>query len=132
MTENGIVTIESQYNFHDTYERLKGILAGNPNLKILLELDHSKNAKSLDLDLAPTKIIMFGNPKLGTPLMKSGKMTGLDLPQKMLVCERDGLVTISYNDPKYLKDRHQIEGQDEVLEKVSGALKKISTAASQG
>ena len=58
---------------------------------------------------------MFGNPRLGTPLMLGGAYTGLDLPQKILVSERDGQVTLSYNDPAYLKDRHQITGKDEVL-----------------
>ena len=61
--------------------------------------------------------------------MKSGIFTGLDLPQKILVSERDGEVSISYNDPNYLKERHTIEGQEEVLQKITMALDKITTAA---
>jgi uncharacterized protein (DUF302 family) len=73
---------------------------------------------------------MFGNPKLGTPLMLSGELTtGLDLPQKMLVTERSGVVSISYNNPTYLKTRHQVKAREEVLEKVTEALDKISNAA---
>lgn len=120
----------SQQDFQKTYDKLKGIISNNPNLKILLELDHQANASSVDLKLEPTRIILFGNPNLGTPLMQSGDFTGLDLPQKILVSERNGVVSISYNDPGYLKERHQIKGQDEVLGKVIGALDKISTAAS--
>ncbi len=80
MSNTGIITKTSNQNFQDTYTKLKGIIHNNPNLKILLELDHQANAASVDLTLPPTKIIFFGNPKLGTPLMQSGTLTGLDLP----------------------------------------------------
>lgn len=129
MPNNGIITKTSQHSFDDTYDKLRGIIDGNPNLKILMELDHQANAGKVDLTLPPTKIIMFGNPRLGTPLMLAGDLTGLDLPQKILVTERDGVVSLSYNDPAYLKDRHNIDGADEVLQKVTGALDKITTAA---
>ena len=95
-----------------------------------MELDHQKNAASVDLELNPTRIIMFGNPKLGTPLMNTAAYLGLDLPQKILVTQGiDGSVQVSYNDPAYLQERHGISGVDEVLAKVSGALDKISSAA---
>ena len=130
MSNTGIITKISKQSFQDTYEKLKSIITNNPNLKVLFELDHQANAASAGLTLAPTKIIFFGNPKLGTPLMASGDFTGLDLPQKILVSEKEGVVSISYNDPMYLKARHQITGQDAVLQKVVGALDKITTAAS--
>ena len=130
MENNGIITKVSQLSFDDTYSKLKGILENNPNLKILLELNHQANAASVDLSLPPTRIILFGNPRLGTPLMLGGDLTGLDLPQKILITEREGVVSLSYNDPMYLKERHSIEGKDEVLQKVSGALDKITSAAS--
>ena len=129
MTDTGIITKTSQQSFQDTYNKLRTIISDNPNLKIILELDHQANAASVDLTLAPTRIIMFGNPRLGTPLMVAGHFTGLDLPHKILVSEREGVVSISYNDPLYLKERHQIDGQDEVLQKVVGVLDKITTAA---
>ena len=132
MSDTGIITKTSQQSFEATYEKLKNIISNNPNLKILLELNHQSNAASVGLDLPPTRIIMFGNPKLGTPLMASGDLTGLDLPQKILVSERDGVVSISYNDPMYLMKRHNIAGQEAVLQKVAGALDKISSAASEG
>jgi uncharacterized protein (DUF302 family) len=132
MPNTGIITKISTQNFEHTYSKLRNILDQNPNLKILLELDHQANAASVDLSLEPTRIIMFGNPRLGTPLMAAGNLTGLDLPQKILVLERNGVVSISYNDPQYLKERHQINGQEEVLQKVTGALDKITTAASEG
>ena len=131
MSDNGIITKVSQQNFENTYAKLRSIIDNNPNLKILMELDHQANAAKVDLELPPTRIIMFGNPRLGTPLMLGGDYTGLDLPQKILVSERDGQVTLSYNDPTYLKGRHNISGKDEVLQKVTGALDKITSAASE-
>ena len=129
MSDSGMISKRSQQNFEDTYSKLKNIISNNPNLKILLELDHQANAANAGLNLVPTRIILFGNPNLGTPLMASGHFTGLDLPQKILVSERDGVVTLTYNDPHYLKERHQIEGQDEILKKVAVALDKITSAA---
>ncbi len=130
MSKTGIINKVSQHSFQATYDKLKTIIKTNPNLKIILELDHQANAASADMHLEPTKIIMFGNPKLGTPLMQAGQpTTGLDFPQKMLVTERDGVVSISYNEPSYLEVRHQINEQEEVLQKVAGALDKISNGA---
>ena len=129
MENKGIITKESQLSFEETYSKLKMIIDNNPNLKLLFELDHSANAAKVDKTLRPTRIIMFGNPNLGTGLMQSGNYTGLDLPQKMLVQSNDGKVTVSYNDPAYLVERHGIKGQAEIIQKVSGALDKISSAA---
>ncbi|WP_109299687.1 DUF302 domain-containing protein [Aquimarina sp. AU474] len=129
--QQGVITKKSTQNFEDTYASLVEIIQNNPNLKIVAQLDHQANAASVDLDLKPTKIIMFGNPKLGTPLMQSSQTAGLDLPQKMLVWENDeGVVYISYNDPIYLQNRHNIE-KSEVLEKMKGALDKISNTAAE-
>ena len=128
--KEGIITKQSTKNFDDTYTSLVEILTNNPNLKIIAQLDHQANAASVGLELGPTRIIMFGNPKLGTPLMQSTQTTGLDLPQKIMVWQdEEGSVNISYNDPVYLQKRHGIDGKDEVLAKITGALDKISSAA---
>ncbi len=127
--QQGVITKRSTKNFEDTYAALVELIQNNPNLKIVAQLDHQANAASVGLTLNPTKIIMFGNPRLGTPLMQSSQTTGLDLPQKMLVWENDkGEVYVSYNDPAYLKNRHAFE-KNEVLEKMKGALDKISNVA---
>jgi len=83
--DNGLIIKKSSLDFETTYTSLKNTLKANPNLKIILELDHSKNAASKDLNLLPSKIIMFGNPALGTPLMQNQATTAIDLPQKILV-----------------------------------------------
>jgi len=130
MTNTGIITKQSQLDFESTYQKLRSIIDGNPNLKIILEMNHQANAAKAGLELRPTKLIVFGNPNLGTPLMQSALTLGLDLPQKVLVTQSDeGAVSVSYNDPTYLKERHGISGNDEVLAKVTGALDKITTGA---
>jgi len=130
MLQKGIITKTSNNSVDQTYQQLRTALSNNPNLKIILELDHQANAASVDLELLPTKIIMFGNPKLGTPLMQNAQTTGLDLPQKMLVYQtEDGTVKVSYNDPLYLQERHGIDGNEAILQKISGALDKLSDVA---
>lgn len=130
VAENGLIVKNSPYEVEITYNKLRTIIENNPNLKILLELDHTNNAASVDLQLPPTKIIMFGNPKLGTPLMQSSATTSIDLPQKIIVYSDDNLVTkIAYNDPLYLKERHNVEGKDDVIQKVSAALDNITNKA---
>lgn len=126
----GIVTITSNQNFENTYSDLKTFLQNNPNIKIVTELDHQANAASIGLDLRPTKIIIFGNPNLGTPLMQNDQSIGLDLPQKMLVWEdADGKVSISYNDPFFIAERHGIANSDDVLNKIKTALESIAENA---
>ncbi len=130
MDQIGIVTKISKNSFSDTYEKLKKVIENNPNLTILLELDHQKNAAKKDLVLNPTRIILFGNPNLGTSLMRSNQSAGLDLPQKILVYENDkGVVNVSYNEPYFLKNRHNLKDVDAVLDKITEALDKITTIA---
>ncbi|MFS4482480.1 DUF302 domain-containing protein [Hyunsoonleella sp. 2307UL5-6] len=130
MSETGIISKISKQDFETTYQTLRGVIENNPNLKIVAELNHQANATSVGLDLKPTRIIMFGNPNLGTPLMQNVQTIGLDLPQKILVHQdEEGQVIVSYNDPLYLKNRHGITDKDAVLGKIAGALNKLTDAA---
>ncbi len=124
--ENNLIIKDSPYTVETTYTKLRTLLEGNPNLKILLELDHSKNAASVGLDLEPIKIIMFGNPKLGTPLMQASPTVSIDLPQKIIVYTEASKTKIAYNNPLYLKERHAIVGRDEVFQKITHALHIIT------
>lgn len=126
------IKIKSENNFDETYSALKKAIESNENLKIVAELDHSENAKKADMELRPTKIIMFGNPKLGTPLMKTNQEIGIDLPQKMLVYEDEKAdVYVVYNDPVSLAKSHNINEQEEILNKISGALKGLAETATK-
>ena len=130
MSSTGIITKTSNVSFEQTYQQLRDVIDNNPNLKIIAELNHQANAASVDLNLAPTRIIMFGNPRLGTPLMQNAQTIGLDLPQKILVYqEASGVVKVAYNDPLYLKDRHGVSQNEAILEKISGALNKLTSVA---
>ncbi|AUP79888.1 DUF302 domain-containing protein [Flavivirga eckloniae] len=130
MIEAGIISKISHQDFDTTYQKLKSVIENNPNLKIIAELNHQANASSVGLDLNPTRIIMFGNPNLGTPLMQNAQTMGLDLPQKILVYQNaEGVVNISYNNPIYLRDRHNITNQENILNKIAAALDKITDAA---
>lgn len=130
MTSKGLVTKISVQSFEDTYKSLKEVLENNPNLRIIAELDHSSNAKNADLPLDPTRILLFGNPKLGTVLMQDNQNVGIDLPQKMMVVSQNGKIKVLYNDPSYLKTRHSLsDATDTVLEKMSAALNAISNVA---
>ena len=128
-SENGLVKVVSENDFATTVSKMEKLIEKNPNLKLLWRISHDENAKSAGLELRPTTLLVFGNPKMGTPLMKEAVSMGLDLPQKFLIVENDGEVSISYNDPKYLARRHGLSGQEERLVKISGALKKLSQSA---
>ncbi len=124
--------VKSGNNFDDTYAALKKAIESKKPLTVVAELDHSANAKKAGLELRPTKIIMFGNPQLGTPLMQENQAVGVDLPQKMLVYEDEsGDVYVVYSDPKMLAENHEIKAQDEVLKKISEALKGLAEAATK-
>jgi len=128
----GIIIKSSSNTIDSTYNTLKKLISSNPNLTIIAELDHQDNAASVDLTLSPTRIILFGNPKLGTPLMQESQVTGIDLPQKILVFqEPTGEVKIAYNDPEYLKSRHGLTKQDKILSTMSTALDKLTESASK-
>ena len=128
--EEGIITKSSDLTFEETYSNLKTTLNEIAAISIMAELDHQKNAESVGLELNPTRIIIFGNPNLGTPLMQQEQSIGLDLPQKMLVWENEeGEVFVSYNDPFFIAERHDITENEEILTKISGALENISESA---
>lgn len=130
MNNSGLITKTSGLDLETTYNKLKTGIDSNPNLRIILELDHAKNAASVGLDLNPTRIIMFGNPNLGTLLMQHNQAVSIDLPQKIIVFQDvNAQVKVAYNDPMYLRDRHNIEHNGKVLDKISVALDNLTTAA---
>jgi uncharacterized protein (DUF302 family) len=82
------------------------------------------------MELRPTELVIFGNPKVGTPLMQCKQTVAIDLPQKMLIWEDEsGLVWISYNEPQYISDRHNIQGCDENIGKIKTALSNFANSA---
>jgi len=99
-------------------------------MNVFGRVDHAAGAQKAGMELPDTQLLMFGNPKAGTPLMKCARSIAIDLPQKMLAWKSDdGKVYLSYNDPTYLKSRHAVEGCDPNFEKISGALGAFAKAA---
>lgn len=128
-SSSGLITFESAFSIDETQAKLETAIE-SAGLKIVLVLDHSANAEKVELDLQPTRLVLFGNPNVGTPLMQNTQTIAIDLPQKMLIWQSEqGRVFVSYNDPMYLKTRHGIEGQDKRLNNISNALQKLATAA---
>jgi len=126
----GIRIIQSANDFDTTYELLRSAIDTAGPLTIVSEVDHSANAESVNLTLRPTRLIIFGNPNLGTPLMQSGQSIAIDLPQKMLVLQKeDGNSFVAYNDPEYLATRHGITDQAETISTIAGALNGLATTA---
>ena len=125
----GLVTLTSAHDVSGTIDKLVTVLESK-GMKIFAKIDHSAGATEAGMELRPTQLLIFGNPKVGTPLLKCSQSIALDLPQKMLAWEaEDGKVFLSYNNPAYLKVRHNTEGCDEVFSKVIGALGKFAKAA---
>jgi uncharacterized protein (DUF302 family) len=105
---NGIARLPSQHSVAETVGKLEAMLKAK-NVKIFAVVDHSGEAEKAGLKMPNTKLLIFGSPKAGTPLMLAAPSIALDLPLKILVAEdADGKVWVSYNMPKYLQERHQL------------------------
>lgn len=112
---DGLVTLESEYSVKETADRFESIIKSK-GLTLFTRIDHQKNATGVNLALRPTEVIIFGNPKAGTALMQCAQNVAIDLPQKVLISEdAQKRVFLSYNNPEYLKARHNIQGCDKVI-----------------
>jgi len=129
MAQDGMSIQKSNYSVQETTDRLERILT-EKGLKIFEKVNHQNGAASVGMDLSPSVVLIFGNPKLGTPLMQCAPTVAIDLPQKMLIWENaEGEVQIGYNSADYLKSRHNIEGCTQELQKISGALRNFAQSA---
>jgi len=105
-TNNGIVSKASKHSVEQTVEALQNILKSK-GVAVFALIDHSGEAEKVGLKMRPTKLLIFGNPKAGTPLMLASPSSAIDLPLKILVWEdAQGKVWVSYNSPEYLRERH--------------------------
>lgn len=117
----------SPLSVDQAYGQIKSAIEANPKLSVMAEVNHQANAAGAGLDMPPSRLIIFGNPNMGTPLMKAAPTTAIDLPQKILVYQNEqGQTVIAYNNPSYLVLGHGISGQSERLQKMSAALDKIA------
>jgi len=108
MSANGIIDIASHHSVDEAVEKLKAILSAK-GVMIFALVDHSGEAAKAGLTMRPTKLLLFGSPKAGTPLMLAAPSLAIDLPLKILVWEdANGKTWVSYNAPDYLRDRHGV------------------------
>jgi len=106
--DNGVISRPSDHSVDGTVERLRQILQ-TKGVSLFALVDHSGEAEKVGMKMPPTKLLIFGNPKGGTPLMLAAPSSAIDLPLKMLVSEdTQGKVWISYNSPAYLQERHGV------------------------
>jgi uncharacterized protein (DUF302 family) len=104
--ENGLIHLASKYSVEQTMQRLEALLQER-GVMIFARIDHSGEAAKVGLTMRPTKLLIFGSPKGGTPLMQAAPSIAIDLPLKALFWEdADGKVWLTYNDPAYLQQRH--------------------------
>jgi uncharacterized protein (DUF302 family) len=105
---NGIIDTPSNHSVEQTVEKLKGILQAE-GVTLFALVDHSGEAEKVGMKMPPTKLLIFGSPKAGTPLMLAAPSIAIDLPLKILVWEdAQAHVWVSYNSPAYLQERHRL------------------------
>jgi uncharacterized protein (DUF302 family) len=108
MPEDGLVRVASPHSVDETLKRLQSILAER-GVQIFTLIDHSGEAEKAGMKMPPTKLLIFGNPKAGTPLMLASPSVAIDFPLKALVSQDEqGKVWVTYNSPEYLRDRHHL------------------------
>ena len=125
----GVITQQSMHDVKATADRLESLLKSK-GMTVFDRISHSDGAKGVGIELRPTELIIFGNPRVGSPLMQCSQSAAIDLPQKALIWEdAEGKTYISYNDPAYIKNRHNIKDCEEVLTKISNALANFAKGA---
>ena len=120
--DDGLISVLSHHDVKTTTDRLVKALDAK-GMTIFARINHSGNAQKVGKELRPTELVIFGNPKIGTPLMQCGQSMAIDLPQKALIWEdKAAKVWFSYNDPSYIAQRHNLTKCDDVIKKVQSAL----------
>ena len=129
ISADGMVNVKSDFDVATTADRLETIIK-QKGLTLFNRIKHSEAAAGVGIKLRETELIILGNPKVGSPLMKCQQSIAIDLPQKALVWKDENqAVWISYNDPQYLVKRHELKGCEKVLAKIDGVLANITKLA---
>ena len=127
-TDNGIIDVPSNHSVDQTVEKLKQILKAK-GVTLFALIDHSGEAAKVGMKMPPTKLLIFGNPKAGTPVMLAAPSNAIDLPLKILLREDAlGKVWITYNSPEYLQERHNLP--QELLQNIA-VVETLATKAGE-
>ena len=126
--ESGLIDIPSNHSVEETVEKLKGILQAK-GITLFALVDHSGEAGKAGMQMRPTRLLIFGNPKAGTPVMLAAPSSAIDLPLKILIWEdAQGKVWVTYNSPIYLQERHNLP--PELLQNV-GVIETLAKKAAE-
>ncbi|ESX82451.1 DUF302 domain-containing protein [Mesorhizobium sp. M0027] len=134
MAKNGLITVQSSFGVAETIDRLVETVE-RAGLLVFARIDHAAGARNVETSLRPTQLLIFGNPKGGTPLMQDRQLAGIDLPVKALAWEDEqGKVWLSYNDAHWLAERHGLgdASRNAVAAIAAGMDKVIAAAAGAG
>jgi uncharacterized protein (DUF302 family) len=133
MSPEGLITVASNLEPKETMDRLSAAVSAH-GIAVLARIDHAAAAAAAGLDLRPTEVLIFGNPRVGTPLMQEAQTLGIDLPLKALVWQDEqGRTWLSYNDPRWLARRHGATvGTDRILSAMADGLAALASAATGG
>ena len=127
----GLTTIESNFGPKETMDRLEAEIKAR-GMTVFARINHAALAAEAGLTLRPTEVIIFGNPRGGTPLMQAKQTMGLDLPLKALVWQDAmGKTWLSYNEPEWLAKRHGVEGAERVVAALGAALGDVVARATR-
>lgn len=131
MANKGLVTVESRFGVRETIDRLAEAIQG-AGLIVFARINHAAGARDIGASLRPTELLIFGNPKGGTPLMQDRQTAGIDLPVKALAWEDDrGKVWLTYNSAEWIADRHDLGAPShEAVAAIAAGMKKLVAAAS--
>jgi uncharacterized protein (DUF302 family) len=123
-----LVTLPSAYGVAETAARLKDLL-GRKAIHVFADIDHAEGARRVGLLLRPTRLLIFGNPQAGTPLMQGRQTIGLDLPLRVLVWEDEAArAWLTYHRPEYLAQLHQVRGHDDAVQALGAGLAAMAGA----
>jgi uncharacterized protein (DUF302 family) len=126
MDGNGLWQVASPYSVDETVQRLRAILSER-GLQMFALIDHSGEADKVGMKMRPTKLLIFGSPKGGTPVMLAAPSLAIDLPLKALVAQDEkGNVWVSYNSPEYLQQRHGVP--EELVKNIAGVGALVAKA----
>jgi uncharacterized protein (DUF302 family) len=127
--DGNLVVKKSQRSVSETLDRLAAVLKAR-GISVVARVDHAAGAAKSGMSLRPTALLIFGNPKLGTPLMQANQKAGLDLPMKVLAWQDEGgQVWLAYAMPERLKADHGLQGQDAMLQQMAKALNSLTDEA---
>jgi uncharacterized protein (DUF302 family) len=127
----GLTTIQSNFGPRETMDRLEAEIKSH-GMAVFGRINHSALAAEAGLSLRPTEVILFGNPRGGTPLMQANQTIGIDLPLKALVWQdASGKTWLSYNEPSWLAERHELSGVERPIAAMTEALRAIAARATK-